>query len=326
MGFVVERSKSIQGFHSEPFWKIKVTHEERGCKVEFHWKRVSLFEEVAVQILAEKCQDSPTARVLECKSKPKNKWRPLPLDTVELEKQGSRKLRLTAKETIAAAEKLYTAGLISCPRTETNIFPKELQLAPLVEAQQHDNRWGEFAGQVLANGGPRPRVGKKSDQAHPPIHPLKAAGNLQGNEAKVYEFVTRHFLACVSADALGKETTVRIDIAEEEFVGQGLTVIQRNYLEVYIYERWSDKEILDYEGIQEFEPTSIDVVEGHTEPPKLLTEADLIALMDKHGIGTDATHAEHIETVKSREYVFVEGGDKLVPGKLAMALVDGRQL
>ena len=159
MGFVVERSKSIQGFHSEPFWKIKVTHEERGCKVEFHWKRVSLFEEVAVQILAEKCQDSPTARVLECKSKPKNKWRPLPLDTVELEKQGSRKLRLTAKETIAAAEKLYTAGLISCPRTETNIFPKELQLAPLVEAQQHDNRWGEFAGQVLPNGGPRPRAG-----------------------------------------------------------------------------------------------------------------------------------------------------------------------
>ena len=65
-------------------------------------------------------------------------------------------------------------------------------------------------------------------------------------------------------------------------------------------------------------------MEGHTEPPKLLTEADLISLMDKHGIGTDATHAEHIETVKNREYVFVENGDKLVPGKLAMALVDGK--
>ena len=39
--------------------------------------------------------------------------------------------------------------------------------------------WGGFAGQVLANGGPRPRAGKKSDQAHPPIHPLKAAHNLQ---------------------------------------------------------------------------------------------------------------------------------------------------
>ena len=116
---------------------------------------------------------------------------------------------------------------------------------------------------------------------------------------------------------------MKIDIAGEEFVGHGLTVIQRNYLEVYIYERWSDKEIIDYEGIQEFEPTSIEVVEGHTEPPKLLTEADLISLMDKHGIGTDATHAEHIETCKNREYVFVEDRDKLVPGKLAMALVEG---
>ena len=62
---------------------------------------------------------------------------------------------------------------------------------------------------------------------------------------------------------------------------------------------------------------------GSTQPPSLLTEADLIALMDKHGIGTDATHAEHIETIKSREYVFVEDRDKLVPGKLGMALAEG---
>jgi DNA topoisomerase-3 len=72
-----------------------------------------------------------------------------------------------------------------------------------------------------------------------------------------------------------------------------------------------------------FEPTSIDIVDGSTEAPKLLTEADLIALMDKHGIGTDTTHGEHIETVKSREYVFIEDRDKLVPGKHPMALVEG---
>ena len=64
-------------------------------------------------------------------------------------------------------------------------------------------------------------AGKKSDQAHPPIHSLKAGGNLQGNEAKVYEFVTRHFQACVSADALGKGIMVRIDIAQEEHKSRG---------------------------------------------------------------------------------------------------------
>lgn len=45
--------------------------------------------------------------------------------------------------------------------------------------------------------------------------------------------------------------------------------------------------------------------------------------MDKNGIGTDATQAEHIETIKNREYVFVENRDKLVPGKMGMALCDG---
>ena len=172
-------------------------------------------------------------------------------------------------------------------------------------------------------GGPHPRVGKKTDQAHPPIHPLKPATNLNGNDARVYELITRHFLACVSQDAIGKETTVGIDINGEKFSANGLMIIHRNYLEVYIYEKWSDKEIPNYDNIKEFFPSSLDLVGGETQPPKLLTEADLIALMDKHGIGTDATHAEHIETVKSREYIGIQEGDKLVPGQLGIALCEG---
>lgn len=40
-----------------------------------------------------------------------------------------------------------------------------------------------------------------------------------------------------------------------------------------------------YEQGQVFEPTVIEMVDGETSPPQLLTEADLIALMEKHGIG-----------------------------------------
>lgn len=60
----------------------------------------------------------------------------------ELEKLASRKLRINAKETMKVAEKLYTQGFISYPRTETNIFPKELNLVPLVEMQCQDQEWG----------------------------------------------------------------------------------------------------------------------------------------------------------------------------------------
>jgi len=180
-----------------------------------------------------------------------------------------------------------------------------------------------FAVRIMEEGGPQPRQGKKSDQAHPPIHPLKSGAGLQGNEARVFEMIARHFLACVSQDAVGKETTVDIDLNGEKFVGHGLTVIHRNYLDVYPYDRWSDKEIPDYEAVETFEPSAVDLAEGQTQPPSLLTEADLIALMDKHGIGTDATHAEHIETVKQRAYIGLQDRDKLVPGVMGMALCDG---
>ena len=65
------------------------------------------------------------------------------------------------------------------------------------------------------------------------------------------------------------------------------------------------------------------MVEGKTSPPKLLNEADLISLMDKHGIGTDATHAEHIETIKTRQYVGLKEDNRFLPGYLGLGLVEG---
>lgn len=87
---------------------------------------------------------------------------------------------MTAKSTMQTAEKLYTKGFISYPRTETNIFPEGLNLARLVQDQTAHPEWGDFAQRVMNEGGPNPRRGKKSDQAHPPIHPTKLATDLNG--------------------------------------------------------------------------------------------------------------------------------------------------
>uniref|UniRef100_A0A8C5A0A4 DNA topoisomerase n=1 Tax=Gadus morhua TaxID=8049 RepID=A0A8C5A0A4_GADMO len=325
LGFVVERFKAIQAFIPETFYKIKVLHEmEQEEKVEFSWKRNRLYNHTACLVLYQMCMEDPMATVTSVTSKPKSKWRPLPLDTVEMEKLSSRKLKINAKETMKIAEKLYTQGFISYPRTETNIFPKDLALGPLVEHQTQSPSWGAFAQRVLEQpGGPNPRQGKKTDQAHPPIHPTKYGANLQGNEGRVYEFIVRHFLACVSQDAVGQETVVDIDIAHERFSASGLMIIARNYLDVYPYDRWSTKVIPVYQQGSQFQPTAIEMVDGQTSPPQLLTESDLIALMEKHGIGTDATHADHIETIKSRMYVGLTADQRFLPGELGMGLVEG---
>lgn len=135
--------------------------------------------------------------------------------------------------------------------------------------------------------------------------------------------MVRHFLACISKDAVGSETVVNAVLADEEFTASGLCILERNYLEVYPYDRWNSREIHPYQVGHTFEPTELSLHQGSTTAPNMLTEADLIALMEKHGIGTDATHAEHINTIKERGYIGEAEGRFLVPGTLGMGLVEG---
>lgn len=151
-----------------------------------------------------------------------------------------------------------------------------------------------------------PRAGRNNDKAHPPIHPVNyvAPHALSEDACRVYEFVVRRFLGCCSEDAKGESTTVEINYGDEVFHANGLLVLQRNYLDVYTYDRWESSQQLPTFILNEvFEPTEANITDGETGPPGYLTEPELISLMDANGIGTDATMAEHIAKIKERMYV-----------------------
>ncbi|KRX52967.1 DNA topoisomerase 3-alpha, partial [Trichinella sp. T9] len=322
LGLVVDRYKQNQAFICETFWKLVAKHET----VEFHWRRGRLFDRHACATLLQLCLESPVAVVRAVRSRKRTRKRPVALDTVGLEKMACKRLGMTAKEAMAVAEKLYTQGYISYPRTETNFFPKEIDLVSLVKQHVNDNQWGTFANRVLSQG-VQPRQGNKTDNAHPPIHPIRHVDLEQfqhQQHRRLYEFVVRHFLACISADAQGLQTTVEIEVADEQFSASGLIVTERNYLEVYHpYENWSEKQLDVAYAVGDRFDVQVEMVTGETKPPNLLTEADLISLMEKFGIGTDATHAEHIETIQKRLYVGLTADKRLLPGFLGLGLVDG---
>jgi DNA topoisomerase-3 len=97
---------------------------------------------------------------------------------------------------------------------------------------------------------------------------------------------------------------VEIKYGDESFHAKGLVVLERNYLDVYVYDKWeSSARLPDFQMGETFEPTEANITEGKTTPPSYLTEPELIALMDANGIGTDATMAEHIAKIQEREYV-----------------------
>ncbi|KAF2837953.1 DNA topoisomerase [Patellaria atrata CBS 101060] len=306
LGFVVDRYFRVQNFVPEPFWYIKVTHVKMDIKVNFNWKRGHLFDRMAVIIIYERCLDARLAEVIKTQKKPTSKWKPLPLTTVELQKLGSRFLRMDSQTVMKTAEDLYTKGWISYPRTETDQFDRGIDLKRIIDKQTRDNTWGPFAQNLMNGNFRQPRNGSHNDKAHPPIHPVNhvVGSQLSENERRVYDFVVRRFLACCSEDATGEATDIEIQYGPEIFHTHGLTVLQRNYLDVYPFDKWeSSQELPPFTVGETFTPTEAKMVDGKTTAPGYLTEPELIALMDANGIGTDATMAEHIAKIKERQYV-----------------------
>ena len=303
LGFIVQRQQEIEAHAHKQFWKIELSTKIDNQHVKWSWRSKRVFDEHVASLLFERVLESP-GTIERVQPKPATKVRPVPLCTLELQKRASRWLRLAPDATMEVAEKLYQNALISYPRTETEIFKPGLDLRDLIDRQRGDPRFASFCGDLLdkpAND-PRsfcqPRAGKRDDEAHPPIHPTGDGSQLTDPRQKaVFELVTRHFLACCAKDGVGRQTLVDADIGGEKFEARGLIIDQRGWLDIYRWERWSGTQLPLLQEGQAFSIDKVELVAGKTQPPPLLTEADLLAKMDAHGIGTDATMADHIKTV-----------------------------
>ena len=167
-------------------------------------------------------------------------------------------------------EKLYNKGFLSYPRTETTKFNPTINLRTIVNSLSHNVEYAEFAAKV-ANGEiwSGPRNGKLDDKAHPPIHPVKNANReqLEPQEYKIYDLLTRHFLATISKDAVGSETTIKATMGGELFTCQGIIVEQLNWLEIFTFEKWSDTVLPKFTEQQTFKPDKFGLTDSKTQAP-----------------------------------------------------------
>lgn len=333
LGFVVDRYIRVREFIPEPFWHIHLVVLKKNSRTDFLWTKPSLFDRaVAVALFSRALElGKEHGKIVAKVEKPTSNYKPLPLTTVELQKTAARVFKMTAKAALSAAEDLYNKGFISYPRTETDLFPASMDLKKLISDQTPHPDWGSYAQDLLAGKYCAPRRGKNSDEAHPPIHPVKYTNgqDLDQKTRKIYELVVRHFLACCSDDAKGNRATATLEWGEETFTASTLEVTERNYLDVYgQFRTWKSlaKKMPPFSVGETVKIFLAELKEGKTSPPEYMRETELIALMDANGIGTDATIAEHISKVQEREYVkSVRSGNKtyLIPLELGMGLVLG---
>ncbi|KAM4649102.1 DNA topoisomerase 3-beta-1 isoform 2-T5 [Amazona ochrocephala] len=178
---------------------------------------------------------------------------------------------------------------------------------------------------LLSDGINRPRKGHDAGD-HPPITPMRAAteAELGGDGWRLYEYITRHFIATVSADCKYLQTTISFSIGPERFTCIGKVVTSPGFTEIMPWHSIPLEESLPHcEKGDLFPVSEIKLLEKQTSPPDYLTEAELITLMEKHGIGTDASIPVHINNICQRNYVTVESGRRLKPTNLGIVLVHG---
>lgn len=370
LGFCVKRHIDIETFKPEPYWLMDLGLYKRGRVFRAQSNAGRSFNQHKIQQRIKTVFDaSPpaTAVVNSVVSKEKKQGRPVPLNTVSLLKACSKALGIGPHSAMQTAERLYLSGYLSYPRTESTAYPKSFDIRGALQIQASDGRWGTYVSELLKSGNCKPKGGIDMGD-HPPITPCKAAAphELSGDMSRVYELVTRHFIASVSQDALWNNTKVSIDIDilsdKGNFSIRGKQLVSPGFLAVLLHKEYGDEkdenreysiedETEEVENLPEFKvgevcslvdakaasqskvstiPTgsyaTLGVKEKMTVPPTHLSESELINLMEKNGIGTDASIATHIDNICKRNYVELVTGRKLVPTKLGLVLAQGYHL
>lgn len=326
--FCVQRHDAIQAFQPESFYSLDVTVNGRGQDLPLEWERAQVFDLPIATTFKEIVQrDGAPAWVVDVSSKTESRPRPQALNTVAMLKMASSMLGMGPAQAMHVAETLYLRGYLTYPRTETNAYPKTFDLRGAVSSQQSQPIWGNYARELLQAGLNRPREGTDAGD-HPPITPVRAAteAELGGEGWRLYELVTRHFLASVSGDCKFLRKRVTFTINEERFSLTGRQMIDPGFTKVQRSGEMQDINVPDFQQGEKVMVKEVRIGNHKTTPPPYLSESDLLGLMEKHGIGTDASMATHINNICERNYVQLIENRRLQPTKLGIALVHGYQI
>ncbi|KAF4673363.1 DNA topoisomerase 3-beta-1 [Perkinsus olseni] len=327
--FCVRRHNDIQTFQPETYYTmdVKLEGSQLASPLWLEWARGQLFDLQAATTFKSMIDSHQWATVTDVSEKEERRSRPGAMNTVLMLKLASQQLGMGPQQAMQVAERLYLSGYITYPRTETTKYPPAFDLREAVSFQTRNPYWGEFATELLTTGLNRPKEGYDAGD-HPPITPVRSAteGDFGSSDSwRLFDMLTRHFLATLSHDCKFTRTKVHFTIGDEKFSVSGRRMKSPGFTRVQYTGEMQDIYVPPLRVGEKLQIASKSISSAKTKPPPYLSESDLLGLMEKNGIGTDASMATHINNICERNYVSLTDGRRLVPTKLGIALVHGYQ-
>lgn len=261
-----------------------------------------------------------------------------------MQREANGRFGFSARNTLAIAQALYEKHkALTYPRTDSRHLPEDYLGTVKDTLKTLGAAYARFAAEIAKNGWvhPNKRIfnnAKVSD--HFAIIPTGAEPkHLTEPEQKIYDLVTRRFLAIFYPAAEYNVTTRITRVEKEAFKTEGKVLVTPGWLAVYGKEAQTDEENPNLPPLENKERVwakDVEVKAKTTQPPARFNEATLLSAMEgagklvedeelreamsERGLGTPATRAATIEGLIAEEYVH-RNGRELQPTAKAFSLL-----
>jgi DNA topoisomerase III len=362
LSIVVEREEKIKSFVPRDYWEVRAEFICAAGIYEGRWldakhkkdetdpekKAERLWSKAAAESIVAACRGRQGTVTEE--SKPATQMAPALFDLTSLQREANARFGFSAKNTLGLAQALYEKHkVLTYPRTDSRHLPEDYldTVKQTLEVVAENNNYHQFAKQILNKQWVKPNKrifdnSKISD--HFAIIPTtQAPKNLSEPEQKLYDLVTRRFMAVFFPAAEFQVTTRYTEVSGHQFKTEGKVMTNAGWLAIY------GKEAAANDDDKENAGTLVPVAKGEkvqtekvsasglvTKPParyseatllsamegagKLLDDEDLREAMAGKGLGTPATRAAIIEGLLNEKYLLREGRE-IIPTAKAFQLM-----
>jgi DNA topoisomerase-3 len=366
LAVVVEREARIRKFVPRTYWEVLGTFDAKTARYPGRWfdekfqkadgkegdaelKAERLWDQAKADSIRAKCLGKPG--IVTEETKPATQLSPLLYDLTTLQREANGRFGFSAKNTLGIAQALYEKHkVLTYPRTDSRHLPEDYigTVRKTLDSLRDLAGYSSFADKILKQDWVRPNkrifnAAKVSD--HFAIIPTgELPKNLSEPEQKLYDLVTKRFLAVFYPAAEFLETVRITRVEGEPFKSAGKVLVKPGWLEVYGKESQVDDDearLAPVEQNERVQTRDVEVRMSQTKPPPRFTEATLLSAMEgagklvddeelreamsERGLGTPATRAAIIEGLIDEDYMHRNGRELQATAKAfsLMQLLDG---
>ncbi len=338
LAMLVQRYKEIQNFKPQAYWELQTLYRETL----FNCEEGRFLKKEEGQAFADKVKESDFEIVSVQKKKGKE-YAPKLFDLTGLQVYCNNKFGFSADETLKIVQKLYEMKVVTYPRVDTTFLPNDMypKVAGILQKLTNYNELTQpLLGKKIRKSTKVFNDKKVTD--HHAIIPTGIQSNLQYNQQRVYDIITKRFIAVFYPDSEISNTTVKGKADEVSFKTTGKEIITKGWRVVFEYNEEPKKTTIEQAILPDFKKGekgthTPSFLEKETKPPRNYTEASLLRametagkqvdddemreLMKENGIGRPSTRAGIIETLFRRKYIERQKKN-IIPTQTGVNLID----